>query len=58
MGDLVAAVDAAAHAAIAYRRQDLRGSALGCARHAQTRWPTTAAASLLLRFVRPASRCR
>jgi DNA-binding CsgD family transcriptional regulator len=30
MGDLVAAVDAAAHAAMAYRDQDLRGSALGC----------------------------
>ena len=30
MGDLVAAVDAAAHAAIAYRRNGLRGSALGC----------------------------
>jgi DNA-binding CsgD family transcriptional regulator len=30
MGDLIAAVDAAAHAAIAYRHQDLRGSALGC----------------------------
>src|SRR6185436_14268489 len=30
MGDLVAAVDAAAQAAIAYRNQDLRGSALGC----------------------------
>ena len=30
MGDLVAAVDAAAHAAIVYRRQDKRGSALGC----------------------------
>lgn len=29
MGDLVAAVDAAAHAGIEYRRQDLRGSALG-----------------------------
>ncbi|HEY1842728.1 MAG TPA: LuxR C-terminal-related transcriptional regulator [Mycobacterium sp.] len=29
MGDLIAAVDAAAHAAIAYRHQDLRGSALG-----------------------------
>jgi DNA-binding CsgD family transcriptional regulator len=28
-GDLVAAVDAAAQAALAYRRQDLRGSALG-----------------------------
>jgi DNA-binding CsgD family transcriptional regulator len=29
MGDRVAALDAAAHAAIAYRRKDLRGSALG-----------------------------
>jgi DNA-binding CsgD family transcriptional regulator len=29
LGDLVAAVDAAAHAAAAYRRQDKRGSALG-----------------------------
>jgi DNA-binding CsgD family transcriptional regulator len=29
MGDLVAAVDAAAHAAIGYRRQDMRGSAFG-----------------------------
>ena len=34
MGDLVAAVDAAAHAAIGYRRQDLRGSALGCSTRA------------------------
>jgi DNA-binding CsgD family transcriptional regulator len=34
MGDLVAAVDAAAHAAAAYRRQDLRGSALGCSTRA------------------------
>jgi DNA-binding CsgD family transcriptional regulator len=34
MGDLVAAVDAAAHAALAYRRQDLRGSALGCSARA------------------------
>jgi DNA-binding CsgD family transcriptional regulator len=30
IGDLVAAVDAAAHAALAYRSQDLRGSALTC----------------------------
>jgi len=30
MGDLVAAIDAAAHAALAYRSQDLRGSALTC----------------------------
>jgi len=34
MGDLIAAVDASAHAAIAYRRQDLRGSALGCSTRA------------------------
>jgi DNA-binding CsgD family transcriptional regulator len=35
MGDLVAAVDAAAQAALAYRSQGLRGSALGCATHAE-----------------------
>ena len=35
MGDLVAAVDAAAHAALAYRRQDIRGSALGCSTRAE-----------------------
>lgn len=35
MGDLVGAVDAAAHAAIAYRRRDLRGSALGCSTRAE-----------------------
>jgi DNA-binding CsgD family transcriptional regulator len=34
MGDLVAAVDAAAHAALAFRRHDKRGSALGCASRA------------------------
>ncbi len=34
MGDLVAAVDATAHAALVYRRQDLRGSALGCSTRA------------------------
>ena len=34
MGDLVAAVDAAAQAALAYRSQGLRGSALGCATRA------------------------
>ena len=34
IGDVVAAVDACAHAAIAYRRQDLRGSALGCSTRA------------------------
>ena len=34
MGDLVAAVDAAAQAALAYRNQGRRGSALGCAARA------------------------
>jgi DNA-binding CsgD family transcriptional regulator len=34
MGDLVAAVDSAAHAALIYRRQDKRGSALGCSTRA------------------------
>ena len=34
MGDVVAAVDAAAQAALAYRRQGLRGSALGCSTRA------------------------
>lgn len=34
MGDLVAAVDAAAQAAVVYRSQGLRGSALGCAARA------------------------
>jgi DNA-binding CsgD family transcriptional regulator len=34
MGDLVAAVDAAAHAALRHRSQGRRGSALGCAARA------------------------
>jgi DNA-binding CsgD family transcriptional regulator len=34
IGDLVAAVDAGAHAALAYRHQDKRGSALGCSTRA------------------------
>jgi len=34
MGDLIAAVDAAAHAALAYRQQGRRGSALGCSARA------------------------
>jgi DNA-binding CsgD family transcriptional regulator len=34
IGDVVAAVDAAAQAAITYRRQDLRGSVLGCSTRA------------------------
>ena len=35
IGDLVAAVDAASHAAIVYRRSDLRGSALGFSTYAE-----------------------
>ncbi len=35
MTDAVAAVDAAAHAAVAYRRDGLRGTALGCAARAE-----------------------
>jgi DNA-binding CsgD family transcriptional regulator/tetratricopeptide (TPR) repeat protein len=35
MGDLVAAVDAAAHACTAFRHSDLRGSALGCSTRAE-----------------------
>lgn len=35
MGDLVAAVDAAAHACIAFRHHDRRGSALGCSARAE-----------------------
>jgi DNA-binding CsgD family transcriptional regulator len=35
MGDLVAALDAAAHAALTYRGEGLRGSALGCAGRAE-----------------------
>ncbi|MGE2725846.1 LuxR C-terminal-related transcriptional regulator [Mycolicibacterium pulveris] len=36
MGDRVAAVDAAAHAALVHRRQDKRGSALSCSARAET----------------------
>jgi DNA-binding CsgD family transcriptional regulator len=35
IGDGIAALDAAAHAAMAYRRKGLRGSAYGCATRAQ-----------------------
>jgi len=35
-GDLIAAIDAAAHATLTYRRHDQRGSALTCAARAQT----------------------
>ncbi|HEY7050564.1 MAG TPA: LuxR C-terminal-related transcriptional regulator [Mycobacterium sp.] len=34
MGELVAAIDASAHAALAYRHHDRRGSALGCSTRA------------------------
>jgi DNA-binding CsgD family transcriptional regulator len=34
LGDVVAAIDSAAHAALAYRRRDKRGSALGCSTRA------------------------
>jgi DNA-binding CsgD family transcriptional regulator len=36
MGDLVAALDAAAYAAITYNRRKLRGSSLGCASRAES----------------------
>jgi DNA-binding CsgD family transcriptional regulator len=36
MGDGVAAVDAASHAALEYRRHGMRGSALGCSARAQS----------------------
>ncbi len=35
IGDRIAAIDAAAHAAATYRRQDKRGSALGCSARAE-----------------------
>jgi DNA-binding CsgD family transcriptional regulator len=35
MGDLIAAVDAAAHACLAFRQGDRRGSALGCSARAE-----------------------
>ena len=35
IGDIVAAIDAAAHAALAYRHRDKRGSALGCMSRAE-----------------------
>jgi DNA-binding NarL/FixJ family response regulator len=44
MGDLVAAVDAAAHAAMAYRRRDLRGSALASITRAEALGAQCAAA--------------
>jgi DNA-binding CsgD family transcriptional regulator len=49
MGDLVAAVDAAAHAALAYRSQDKRGSALGCSTRADVLATQCAAVTPALR---------
>jgi DNA-binding CsgD family transcriptional regulator len=49
LGDLVAAIDAAAHAALVYRRQDKRGSALGCASRAQALAATCGARTPALR---------
>jgi DNA-binding CsgD family transcriptional regulator len=49
MGDLIAAVDAAAHAAIAYRHKDLRGSALGCSARAEALAEECGARTAILR---------
>ena len=49
IGDLVAAVDAAAHAAIAHRRRDKRGSALSCSTRADTLAAQCGAATPALR---------
>ena len=49
IGDAVAAVDAAAHAAIAHRRNDKRGSALGCSTRADTLAAQCGAATPALR---------
>ena len=57
MGDLVAALDAAAYAALAYRRADKKGSALICSAR-QTSWRGAAVGRSLRRCVRHPSRCR
>ena len=49
LGDIVAAVDAAAHAALAFRRQDKRGSALGCSTRAERLAAETGAVTPVLR---------
>ncbi len=49
LGDVVAAVDAAAHAAIAYRRRDKRGSALTCSTRADALAAQCGAATPALR---------
>ncbi|WP_077104041.1 LuxR C-terminal-related transcriptional regulator [Mycobacterium terramassiliense] len=52
LGDLVAAVDAAAHAALAYRRKGLRGSALGCSTRAGALAERCGVSTLALRQAR------
>jgi DNA-binding CsgD family transcriptional regulator len=45
MGDVVAALDAAAHAAVAYRRVGRRGSAYGCTARAEALGQRTGAST-------------
>jgi DNA-binding CsgD family transcriptional regulator len=52
MGDGLSAVDAAAQAALAYRRQNLRGSALGCSARAEALAAQCGADTALLRQAR------
>jgi DNA-binding CsgD family transcriptional regulator len=49
MGDVVAAIDAAAHAALIFRRKDKRGSALGCSTRADALAVRTGAVTPALR---------
>jgi DNA-binding CsgD family transcriptional regulator len=52
MGDLIAAAHAAAHGAIAFRRRELRGSALGCWTRAEALAERCGAKSAVLRQAR------
>ncbi len=52
LGDRIAAIDAAAHAALAYRRQGLRGSALGCSTRAASLAEECGASTWALRRAR------
>jgi DNA-binding CsgD family transcriptional regulator len=49
IGDLVAAIDSAAHAALLFRRQDKRGSALGCSTRADALAANSGAITPVLR---------
>jgi DNA-binding CsgD family transcriptional regulator len=49
IGDVVASIDAAGHAAMAYRRQELRGSALGCSARAEALATQCGASTPILR---------